>query len=222
MAARTYKQFMYSQERMPVMLAGSFTQDGAPGNTAALLRNSIIYAAKHLGSAGNNISIALVAGGTAGSEVVTVTDTAISVQIQSGVSTRTQVKDAIDNSVPAAALIQVTVSGGGSAATLLAATNLAGGTDTVFVSNAKDMTLLQTDHGIYKLILQDEFFGLLAANFSLLLPVAADLTTQIASQQVTDLDDPSMVVRVMSGATPTDLDDGQALYCQLMLRNSGS
>ena len=61
-----------------------------------------------------DISIEYTTGGTAGSEVVSVVGHAISVQIESGVSTATQVKAAIDGSTPAAALVDVVISGTGS------------------------------------------------------------------------------------------------------------
>lgn len=59
-------------------------------------------------------TIAYTGGGTAGSEVVTVVGTAISVQIQSGVSTATQVQTAINNNVSASPIIYVIISGTGS------------------------------------------------------------------------------------------------------------
>jgi len=71
-----------------------------------------------LNSAGNLISVAYTAGGTAGAEVVTVVGNAISVQIQSGVSTITQVRTAVNASVAAAALVTAT----GTSATTVATT----------------------------------------------------------------------------------------------------
>lgn len=56
------------------------------------------------GSLGNAITVALIGGGTAGAEVVTVTGNAIVAQIQSGTSTFTQVRAALNASTPAAAL----------------------------------------------------------------------------------------------------------------------
>lgn len=57
------------------------------------------------------VTITYTAGGTAGSEVVTLVGTAISVQIESGVSTATQVRTAVLASVTAAALVNVIISG---------------------------------------------------------------------------------------------------------------
>jgi len=221
MANRSYKQFMYSQERQPVMLMGSFEQDGSTGAFATLVANGITYTANIMGSAGNSITIALVAGGTAGSEVVTVSGNAISVQIESAVSTRTQVKTALDNSAAAAALISVSVVSGATAATLQVATPLASGADTDFSSDAKDMAIEQIGTGLYKISLQDSFFALLSAQFELLLPSAKDRQIQIQSQDVVG-SDPSIVIRVVAGATPTDLADNEVIFAQIMLRNSGS
>lgn len=74
---------------------------------AAVTIQDLIYTAK--ASGGEAITIAYTTGGTAGSEVVTVVGNAISVQIESGVSTATQVKAAIDGDVDAAALVDVEV-----------------------------------------------------------------------------------------------------------------
>jgi len=60
---------------------------------------------------GNLISVIYTAGATAGAEVVTVVGNAISVQIEDGVSTATEVKDAVDAFGAAAALVDVTISG---------------------------------------------------------------------------------------------------------------
>jgi len=59
----------------------------------------------------NDIRFKLVAGGTAGSEAVTVSTNDISVEIEDGVSTWTQIKDALDNDVDAAALIDISSDG---------------------------------------------------------------------------------------------------------------
>lgn len=101
-----------------------------PGALAALIAiQDITYTAVAAGSAGNANTIAYTTGGTAGSEVVTVTGTAISVQIQSGVSTATQVLAAIDASSPALALISAAITGTPSNAQVapVAPTNLTGG-----------------------------------------------------------------------------------------------
>lgn len=57
---------------------------------------------------GNLISVAFTSGGTAGAEVVTVVGNAISVQIQSGVSTITQVRTAMQAAAACTALVTTT------------------------------------------------------------------------------------------------------------------
>lgn len=90
----------------------------------------LTYTAATAGSAGNSITVAYTAGGTAGSEVVTVVGTAISIQIEDGVSTADQIKAAFDLSADAIALASCAVSGvGGNAQNTVTATALAGGKD---------------------------------------------------------------------------------------------
>lgn len=81
-----------------------------PAETAASLTlGGVTYTATaNQGAGGNAITVAYTAGGTAGSEVVTVTGNAISVQIQSGTSTITQVRTAVNASTAAAALVTAT------------------------------------------------------------------------------------------------------------------
>ena len=101
-----------------------------PAETAAsLVVQDLTYTAvANLGAGGNNITIAYTGSGTAGSEVVTVTGNAISVKIESGVSTATQISTAVTASAAASALVSVAISGTGSnAQTTASATHLAGG-----------------------------------------------------------------------------------------------
>lgn len=95
---------------------------------ASKVIQDLTYTADTAGSAGNLITIAYTTGATAGAEVVTVSGSAISVQISTGVSTATEIKTAVDASVAASALIAVAISGtGGNAQVAAAAANLAGG-----------------------------------------------------------------------------------------------
>jgi hypothetical protein len=75
---------------------------------------------------GRGVTISYINGGTAGSEVVTVSGTAITVKI--GASTATQIKTAVDANAAASAIVTVTVSGTGSNVQLTCKTaTLAGG-----------------------------------------------------------------------------------------------
>jgi predicted glycosyltransferase len=81
----------------------------------------LTYTADAAGPGGTAITIAYTGGGTAGAEVVSVVGNAISVQIESGVSTATQVKTAVDASAPASALISVAITGTAGTAQVTAA-----------------------------------------------------------------------------------------------------
>lgn len=76
-------------------------------NKAALPVQDLTYRAVLAGTAGNAISIAYTTGAIAGAEVVTVVGNAISVQIESGVSTAFQIKAAVVASIAASALVDV-------------------------------------------------------------------------------------------------------------------
>lgn len=71
----------------------------------------MVLTAKTVGTGGNAITIVFEDGETAGSETCEVSTNAITVGIEDGVSTYAQVKDAIDNTVAAAALVEVTNNG---------------------------------------------------------------------------------------------------------------
>jgi len=100
---------------------------------ATVTIGDIVYTADAAGVAGNDISITYTGGGTAGAEVVTVVGNAISVQIQSGVSTTTQIVTAVNASGAAAALVNLT-GGSGATATTVAQTFLSDGFDTTYLN----------------------------------------------------------------------------------------
>lgn len=85
-----------------------------------------ITAVAGLGAAGNLISLTYTGGATAGAEVVTVVDNAISVQIESGVSTITQVRTAINAAPAAAALVLATGTSGTAVSTATVTLNTGG------------------------------------------------------------------------------------------------
>lgn len=78
---------------------------------ASLVVQDITYTAVLRGTAGNSISITYTSGGTAGSEVVTVSGNDISIQIEDGVSTATQVKAAFDAESDATDLASAAITG---------------------------------------------------------------------------------------------------------------
>lgn len=71
----------------------------------------VTYQADASGSGGNSITIAYTTGGTAGQENVTVIGNAITVQIESGVSTAQQIADAINADPDASPLVLASVFG---------------------------------------------------------------------------------------------------------------
>lgn len=224
MANRLFtSQFSYSFERQPVSIMSSFAQTDL-GAFASLVSNGITWTAVTMGSAGNSITIAVVAGGTAGAEVVTVSGNAISVQIESGVSTRTQVLTAVQASVPASALVGISVASGGTAASLLAATPLAGGDDTDFtqIAASSACSLSQIDTGVYKLQMSDSYAALLSFDVMIQRASAVDLMAQVQSVSFGSSSDSYVIFRIQAAATPTNLANSDVLYIKAIMRNSGN
>jgi len=100
------------------------------GVQASVTIQDLFFEAIEPGEGGNSFTITYTGGGTAGSEVVTNSGADISVQIQSGVSTATQVKAALDAYITFASNATVTITGTGSnPQTTQGPTSLAGGED---------------------------------------------------------------------------------------------
>lgn len=118
-----------------------YRSDQSLGITAqsVLTLQDITYTANptgYAGTAGNVITVAYTTGGTAGSEVVTVSGTGISIQIQSGVSTAAQVLAAFNNKATALVLASGSITGVyTNAQTAAASGTLSGGTITLSVPN---------------------------------------------------------------------------------------
>lgn len=100
------------------------------GVAASLVIQDLTIIMSTPSSAGNSYTIEFTSGGTAGSEVASASGNNIQVQIESGVSTATQVKAALDGFGPFTLAATCTISGTPSNAQVTqAATNLAGGED---------------------------------------------------------------------------------------------
>lgn len=108
------------------------TIDGLTKQATVVIQD-LTYTADAAGVSGNQISITYTGGGTAGAEVVTVSGTNISVQIQNAVSTSAQISTAVTASVPAAALVNVSA-GSAAAQTTQAQTYLEDGFDTTYLN----------------------------------------------------------------------------------------
>lgn len=219
MANRRFEQFQYSLVKKLTHLCGSATYDAA--NAASLVVQDLTYTADTAGAAGNSITIAYTGGATAGAEVVTVVGSAISVQIETGVSTATQVKTAVDASGAAAALVNVTISGtAGDAQVVAAAAPLAGGDDADFavfdIPGVDSVSVSGT--GLVKVTLEDKYQTLMYAHCSVQKASAADLVAQVTAEDVNG--DREIDFSLLAGATPTNLANGDVLYFDIKLRNS--
>jgi len=89
------------------------TQIPWPGTAASVVMQDLTYTAGEAMECGNLFTIGYTSGGTAGSEVVSISGYDVTVQIQNGVSTANQVKAAIEANPTTNALFVVTVTGVG-------------------------------------------------------------------------------------------------------------
>jgi len=101
--------------------------DMITGKLGTATIQDLTFQAVDIYSDGNLVSVEYTGGATAGSEVVTVTDNAIFIQIEDEVSTAEQVQNAVNASQDALALVSVILSGTASnAQEVVIATNLTG------------------------------------------------------------------------------------------------
>lgn len=221
MASRRFtSQFSFSYEKQPVraMLQATLTDVGA---FATITKGGVSGTAVTMGAAGNSITLTYTTGGTAGAEVVTVSGNAISVQLESGVSTITQVRTALNASTPAAALAAFT---GTSATTVAAAaaSSFSGGDDSDFTlvqGLGQSIALTQTGTGAFTLTLPDKYSALIGASITLgRSSGAVDLVAQIAAADVSSAK--TVTFRTLTAATPTNLAVSDVLWITLDLRNN--
>lgn len=225
MAQRNYtSNSSFSWERMPIRLMGSITQSGATGTFASKVTQGLTLTAVTMGTGGNSITIAFTGGGTAGAEVVTVVGNAISVQIQSGVSTVTQVRTALNASTAAAALVTTTGTSASTVATASALPLLTGTSTAFTIVGLQSVTVAQIGTGVFKLTMQDPFAALLNMNILIKKSSATDIKPQIQSVNTlaTGTLPQSIVIRTIAVATPTDLASGDSLYIGMDMRNNPS
>jgi hypothetical protein len=116
-------------------VAAALLNANQPEVTAELTQEGVTLYSKIPGAAGNAITYVKTTGATAGSEVVTVTANEISVQVEDGVSTATQVVAALAANDDAMNLVTAEASTGATTQTALASTPLAGGVDAVSIGN---------------------------------------------------------------------------------------
>lgn len=215
MANRLFEQVLYSLTKRLTVLQGKLNLVQAV--KATLTAQGITYTAVAFGASGNAITVTVVGGGTAGSEVVTVDGNAITVQVEAGVSTVTQVRTAINGSTPAAALVAAT---GTSSSTVSAASaaSLTGGVNGVASCTIKGASAERTGVGEYTITLDDAYAALVCANANLMASTAVDLVPQFKSEDVAS--GKTVVVRTLAGATATEVAAACSLHVSLFLRNS--
>jgi hypothetical protein len=137
-----------------VKASGVLDQTGSSGG-------KLTFTADSYGTVGNDISVVLTDGGTAGSETVAVSGSTITVTIESGVSTSANIKTALDGDTDAAALISVVDN---TTAAITAATDVttdlsSGAGDPVIVSGGRWISsiLPTTADGQYSLVLDNKW-----------------------------------------------------------------
>lgn len=221
MAQRQWtSQFSYSFERQPIRLMGNVTQSGSTGVFATKVTQGLTLTAVLMGSAGNTITIAFTGGATAGAEVVTVVGRAISVQIETGVSSITQVRTAL-NAAPAAAALVTTVGTSASAVVTASALPLLTGADTALTAvGLSGATVTQSGTGIWSIALADTYPNLLSISLCIQKASATDIKTQMISATMGYGVTNTIAFRTIAVATPTNLASGDVIYIAIELRNS--
>lgn len=211
---------IFSRYGFPALLAG-YIDLQAPVQAFVTLKGVTITDKLYGTNRNGVVTLAYTVGGTAGAEVVTVTGNAISVQIESGVSTITQVRAAINASVAAAALVVAT----GTSATVVtgasAATPTAGAVEAVSASNIGGVASVIQDPslaGTYIINLSKIHKALGFCQMLLQAATAVDLVPQLKSNDV--LSAKQVIFRLNTGATPTDPAAACRVYVQMLVNDS--
>lgn len=218
MNSYTRSQFLNSNIGKPVLVAGKMSLVQAV--KATLVNQGVTLTAVLFGTSGNSITYAITGGAVAGAEVVTVVGNAISIQIESGVSSVTQVRTALNASVAAAALILATGTNAATVAAPLAATPLAGGINGVASNTFGSLvsSAARTGVGEYTVTLAQPYNSENCINFQLMAATAVDLVPQLKSVDVVTAK--TIVVRLLAGATATEVAAAATLYMNAVLNAS--
>lgn len=217
MANAYFNQFYFSPLNYLVGLHG-YADLVAPV-LAAVTGQGITYTAVALGAAGDGVAVTIVGGGTAGAEVVTVNGKEVEIQVESGVSTRTQVKAAWDGTPAALALATVSVASGSTTVAPAAAVITTGGVDSVSSFYMPGVGSIEhAGTGLYDITLKETYPELVSSAMQILAASAVDLVPQLVSQAVSSTK--VIRLRLNAGATPTNPAAATRLYIGLHLRNS--
>jgi hypothetical protein len=114
-------------EFFTLLISSDFAQADIVASQATLTLEEVLFTAVTAGWDGNDLSVEFTGGATAGAEVVTVADGKITVQIEDGVSTATQVVNAVNGDDDASALVTASTSSGATAQDVAAEDDLTGG-----------------------------------------------------------------------------------------------
>ncbi len=215
MANSRFQQFFFSKTPMLTGIHGaiSIVQEVK----ATRVTQGLTLTATNFGSASNAISIAFTPGATAGAEVVTVTGNAISVQIETGVSSVTQVRTAMQLVAACTALV-VTTGTSASAVATASALLLTGGIDGVASESIVGASVVQSGVGEYTVTLAESYNAVMSVQLQVLAATAVDLVPQIKSVDVVSAK--TIVFRLLAGATATDPSAALTVYIAVLLRNS--
>lgn len=216
MANSRWYQFLFSNTPYLRLIHGSISIQQEV--KAVKVTQGLTLTAAAFGSAGNSITIAFTAGGTAGAEVVTVTGNAISVQIETGVSTVTQVRTAMQAAAACTALVTTTGTSGSTVATASALPLLTGADGVVSTSIPGVASCSQTGVGEFTITFSDDYASMAFAKFMVLKAAAQDLIPQIKSVNVAAASK-TIVVRLLTGATATDPTAAMTLYMKALMRD---
>lgn len=213
-------QFVYSTYGKPVMIAGSMAL--VQTVKATLVNQGVTLTAFAFGAAGNSITYAVTDGAVAGAEMVTVVGNAISIQIQSGVSTVTQVRTAINASVSAALLVTATGTSGSAVTAPVAATNLSGGVDGVASKTFGSLvsTATRTGVGQYTIVFSDSYNKVKSIDCQFLAATPVDLVPQISSVTTSGGLVTGCVINLLTAATPTEVAAPATLFVNIILNAS--
>lgn len=216
----TRSQFVYSTYGKPVMIAGRI--DLVIPVQASLVNQGVTLTAVALGSAGNSVTYAITAGATAGAEVVTVSGNDISIQIESGVSTVTQVRTALNASGAAAALITATGTSGATVTAPLSATPLAGGVDGVAGDNCGSLveSIARTGVGTILVTFSDQYNAVQSIECQFGSGSAQDIVPQLSDLPEVNGQVGGVQITLLSGATPTDVSEESLLFINCILNAS--
>lgn len=219
MANRYMRQFLFSATKDLVSLEGAINLVAEV--KATLVTQGITLTAAAFGTSGNSITFTITGGATAGAEVVTVVGNAISIQIEDGVSTITQCVAALQASAPSQALALATGSGA-TAVNVATVLPLAGGINGVSsIASGSQWIQSATQSGVgeFTIVMTDAYNALMSIQARLLAATSVDLIPQIRSINVAS-SSKTIVIRLLTGATPTDPGAACTLYLDLFLRNS--